>query len=506
MPKMYITTPLYYVNDEPHIGHAYTTVLADVLSRYNKLIGNDVYFLTGTDEHGQKVQEAAKKTSLDPKAHADKYVLRFIDLWETLNIEYDDFIRTTEPRHTVKVQKMLAFLKDQGDIYPDEYEGLYSVSEERFITEREYETGEFREVKKIKEKNYFFKMSKYQEQLLDHINNNPDFIKPNSRKNEVLGFLKQPLNDLCISRPKSRLSWGIELPFDKKYVTYVWFDALLNYITAIKWSEDDIFFEKWWPANYHLIGKDIITTHAVYWTTMLLAANIQLPKTIFAHGWWLSDETKMSKSLGNVVKPLDLIDIYGEDSLRYYLMRDMVLGQDANFSIDSFAKRYNSELANDLGNLVNRIFVLIDKYFDSKVPKPGNYSDIDLELIEKIKKTPIEINASYNSMKINEALEKISSIIKSLNKFLEVKAPWKSIKENPNQEGDAATTLYICIDILRISAQLLYPIMPSKTSLILNSMGVSEINNNLKFGAIIEGTKLNNNIGVLFPKVEQEEL
>ena len=510
MSKIYITTPLYYVNDEPHIGHAYTTILADVISRYNKLIGNDVHFLTGTDEHGQKVQEAAKKMGLEPKIHADKYVLRFLDLWKTLNIEYDDFIRTTELRHTTKVQKMLDSLKNQGDIYPDEYEGLYSVSEERFITEREYKTGKFRQVKKIKEKNYFFKMSKYQDQLLSHINNNPNFIQPNSRRNEVLGFLKQPLNDLCISRPKSRLSWGIELPFDNLYVTYVWFDALLNYITAINWGdEDNNTFEKWWPANYHLIGKDIIITHAVYWSTMLMAANIQLPKTIFAHGWWLLDETKMSKSLGNVVKPLDLVGIYGEDALRYYLMRDMVLGQDANFSLSSFTKCYNSELANDLGNLVNRIFVLIEKYFDSKIPMPGKYSDTDLELIEKIKNIPTEVNLLYDTMKVNEALEKISSIIKSLNKFLEIKAPWKSIKEDSNQGSEAATTLYICIDILRISVQLLHPVMPSKTKLILNSMGIKDASNNslsLSFGKIQNNIKLNNNVGVLFPKIEQEEL
>ena len=254
-PTFYITTPLYYVNDEPHIGHAYTTILADVISRFQKSLGNDVYFLTGTDEHGQKVQEASKKRNMDPQNHADEYVQRFINLWKKLDIKYDDFIRTTEKRHTDRVKDLLMILWEKGEIYQDEYEGLYSVSEERFITEKEYATGEFREVKKIKEKNYFFKMSKYQNQLIKHIDQNPNFIQPESRKNEILGFLNKPLNDLCISRPKSRLSWGIELPFDEKFVTYVWFDALTNYISSIGWNTDESKFNKLWPASYHLIGK-----------------------------------------------------------------------------------------------------------------------------------------------------------------------------------------------------------------------------------------------------------
>jgi len=372
MKKFYITTPIYYVNDEPHIGHAYTTILADVLARFHKIQGNDVFFLTGTDEHGQKVQEAALKRNISPKKHVDEYVLRFKKAWEKLNINYDDFIRTTEKRHTDRVKEVLSFLKDNGDIYLDEYEGLYSVSEERFITEKESEEGDFKEVKVLKEKNYFFKMSKYQKQLIKHINDNPNFIKPTSRKNEIIGFLKNNLNDLCISRPKSRLSWGIELPFDENYVAYVWFDALLNYITSIGWNADDNKFQKYWPADYHLMGKDIITTHCVYWPTMLLACNIPLPKSIFAHGWWLIEDQKMSKSVGNTIKPLDLADKYGTDSLRYYLMRNMVLGQDASYSFESFKERYNTDLANDYGNLVNRIFILVKKNFNNKIPVPGD--------------------------------------------------------------------------------------------------------------------------------------
>jgi methionyl-tRNA synthetase len=347
MSKFYVTTPLYYVNDEPHIGHAYTTILADVLARYHRILGDDVFFLTGTDEHGQKVQEAAKRRELEPQAHVDEYVERFKSLWDKLHIQNDDFIRTTQSRHTDRVKELLTSLYERGEIYKAEYEGLYSVSEERFITEKEQEEGNFREIKKLKERNYFFKMSNYQDALIKHIDKNPNFIKPETRKNEILGFLRRDLNDLCISRPKSRLSWGIEIPFDTDYVTYVWFDALMNYITAIGWGSDDEKFNFWWPANYHLIGKDILTTHAVYWSTMLLAAGIPLPKTILAHGWWLSDDTKMSKSLGNVVKPLDLIDEFGVDPVRYFLMRDMVLGSDANFYMDAFIKRYNDDLAND---------------------------------------------------------------------------------------------------------------------------------------------------------------
>ena len=297
MNKFYITTPLYYVNDEPHIGHAYTTILADVINRYYKSINYDTFFLTGTDEHGQKVQEAAKKNNITPTEHVDKFVKRFQTTWKSLNIKYDDFIRTTEKRHTDRVQEILNDLFKKGEIYKNEYEGLYSVSEERFITEKEAEEGDFREIKKLKETNYFFKMSKYQNQLIQHINTHPDFIKPESRKNEILSFLKNELQDLCISRPKKRLSWGIELPFDNEYVTYVWFDALLNYISAIGWKSNDEQFNKYWPADLHLMAKDILTTHCVYWPTMLMACNIQLPKTIFAHGWWLMETKKMSKDL-----------------------------------------------------------------------------------------------------------------------------------------------------------------------------------------------------------------
>ena len=502
MKKFYITTPIYYVNDTPHIGHAYTTILADVLKRYNQILGKETFFLTGTDEHGQKVQEAAQKRHLKPQTHVDEYVIRFQDLWTKLNIQYSDFIRTTEPRHTKRVKNALQNIWDRGEIYEDEYEGLYSVSEERFITEKEYEDGSFKGIKKLKEKNYFFKMSLYQEKLIKYIKDHPNFIQPESRKNEILGFLQKPLNDLCISRPKSRLNWGIELPFDKDFVTYVWFDALLNYITAIGWNNDKERFEKWWPANYHLIGKDILTTHAVYWPIMLMAMKLPLPECIFAHGWWLSDEEKMSKSVGNVVDPLSLIDEYGTDSVRYFLMRDMVLGNDATFSMDNFIKRYNADLANDYGNLVNRVMILINKNFNNKIPEPGDYNNIDLELIAMVKSTTQIIQQNVEQFRIHEALERCISIIREVNKFLEQKEPWKTIKINSGPKSSAATTLYLSAETVRICSQLLHPVMPSKTLKILNIICSKNIKlNNLAFGLLESGKELNE-IFTAFPRIE----
>jgi len=475
MAKLYLTTPLYYVNDKPHIGHAYTTILADVIARHHRIIGNEVFFLTGTDEHGQKVQEAAAKRNVDPKKHVDEYVTRFKELWKRLNISHDDFIRTTETRHTDRVQELLNNLFERDEIYLDEYEGLYSVAEERFVTEKEVEEGDFRQIKKLKEKNYFFRMSKYQNALIQHIENHPEFIKPKSRWNEVLGFLKKPLNDLCISRPKDRLNWGIEIPFDREYVTYVWFDALLNYVTAIGWGTNKVNFAKWWPADYHLMAKDILTTHAVYWPTILMAANISLPKTIFSHGWWLMEESKMSKSLGNVINPIDLIDEYGVDPLRYYLMRDMVLGMDASFTLDRFVQRYNSDLANDFGNLVNRVTMLIRKHFDGKIPKSGDYNETDLKLIAEAKTIPHTVRKLFGDMKIHDAVENTLVLIRKINTYLEIKSPWKSIKDDNSQGGDAATTLALAADVLRIGSQLLNPIMPEKSQSILNILGASSI-------------------------------
>ena len=466
----YITTPIYYVNDKPHIGHAYTTILADVFARYHRAIGEEVLFLTGLDEHGQKVQQAAEKRGLLPKEHCDDLAPRFMELWKKLEIENDDFIRTTEERHVKVVQTILQDVIKKGDIYPREYEGWYSVAEERFITEKEKESGQFRDVRLLKEKNYFFRMSKYQNQLIEYIESHPEFIQPPHRRNEILGFLRQPLGDLCISRPKARMSWGIELPFDKDYVTYVWFDALINYITAPGYSVDEKKFNQWWPADIHLIGKDILTTHAVYWPTMLFALGLPLPKTIFAHGWWLMGETKMSKSLGNVVNPLDLVDQYGVDSVRYYLMREMVLGQDANFTLESFIKRTNSDLANDFGNLLNRVSGLIGKYFEGRVPAPLDCVEPPEEKIKnEAKLLPSKVQQEMGQLRIHQAIEEIMTFVRAVKRCLELRAPWQVAKTDMKLVGQI---LYTTTEALRLSAVLLIPIMPQKTNEVLEILGV----------------------------------
>ena len=496
MKPFYVTTPIYYVNDKPHIGHAYTTILADVLSRYHRKKGRDVFFLTGLDEHGQKVQQAAEERGVEPKIHCDEMAPRFIELWDELHIQYDDFIRTTEKRHMDVVQNILQKVYDKGDIYEDNYEGLYSVSEERFITEKEADSGHFRDIKKLKEKNYFFKMSKYQEKLISHIENNSRFIQPVHRKNEVLGFLKSPLNDLCISRPKSRLNWGIELPFDSDYVTYVWFDALINYVSALGFDSDEKKYNTYWPANLHLIGKDILTTHSVYWPTMLLSVGIKLPKTIFAHGWWLSDQSKMSKSVGNVVDPLQLIKSYGVDPVRFYLMKEMVLGQDSNFSIESFVKCYNNDLANDFGNLLSRVSNLINKFYNGILVEGEDLSEdgkivkgCAIETIDKVSKL-------IDEMKIDDAIDSVFLLIKNVNKFLEVTVPWKVVKTDLKKGG---ALLFTAAESLRIIALLLAPIMPNRTALVLETLNTK--NTEIYWGGLVIGSKIKTH-KPLFPRIE----
>ena len=492
----YLTTPIYYVNDKPHIGHAYTTILADVLARYHRNAGRETFFLTGLDEHGQKVQQAAEDRGIEPQQHCDEMAPRFIDLWKKLHISYNDFIRTTENRHKKIVQMFLQKVYDTGDIYEDEYEGLYSVSEERFITEKEAESDEFRDIKKLKEKNYFFKMGKYQDALIDHIKSNPKFIQPEHRKNEILGFLRQPLNDLCVSRPKSRLNWGIELPFDKEYVTYVWFDALINYITSPGFGKDHESFDKWWPVSYHLIGKDILTTHAVYWPTMLMSANIELPQSIFAHGWWLMGESKMSKSIGNVINPMDLIDDYGVDPVRYYLMREMVLGQDSNFTMESFIQRYNSDLANDFGNLLSRISTLMKKNYDGRIPDPGELSEAELRIKTKGESLCGTVNGMIKNMRLNEAIENTMQYIRSVNKYMEENAPWKLVKEDKSAAGKI---LYTAGEALRLGAVLLSPVMPNRTAILLDALNAPGVD--LSWGGLKPGGTLKDH-EPLFPRVK----
>jgi len=498
MNKFYISTPIYYVNDKPHIGHAYTTILADVIARYNRLKNNQVFFLTGLDEHGQKVEEAAKKLGVNPKTHCDEMAPRFINLWNKLNISNDGFIRTTNSKHISVVKDILKTVYNNGDIYKDVYEGLYSVSEERFITEKEADSGEFRDIKKLKETNYFFKMSKYQNRLINHINENPLFIQPEYRKNEILGFLKKPLNDLCISRPKKRFNWGIDLPFDDNYVTYVWFDALINYISGIGYKDDKNSFENFWPCDFHLIGKDILTTHAVYWPTMLMSAKISLPKTIFAHGWWLYGDEKMSKSKGNVINPLDIIDTYGVDSLRFFLMRDMILGQDSKFTPDIFISRYNSDLANDLGNLVGRISTLIKKYFNNEIPSNNFLENYDKDFIKEANIIDTKVHENISQYNINQSLELIFSLIRSINKYLEVSQPWKHVKNDKNK---VASILYTSIETLRIAINLLFPIMPTKIKNIYSMIGLNEQSSKK---SMVPGTSLGL-FKIPFPKIEQNK-
>ena len=490
MDKYYLTTPIYYVNDKPHIGHAYTTILADTIARYRSLLGENPIFLTGLDEHGLKVQQAAEKNGKSAQDHCDSMAPAFIDLWKKLNINYSDFIRTTEPRHTNIVQKILIKVHETGDIYMDEYEGWYSISEERFITEKELDTGQFGEVKQIKEKNYFFRMSKYQNTLINKIESDELLIQPKSRKNEVLGFLKNELSDLCISRPKSRLEWGIELPFDDNYVTYVWFDALINYISAIGAYKDDKKFSSLWPADVHLIGKDILTTHSVYWPTMLLSLGLPLPKRIFAHGWWLTDNQKMSKSLGNIVSPLMLIDDFGVDSVRYYLMSEMVLGMDATFSSESFEKKYNSDLANDFGNLVSRVSTLIKNNFDEKIPK-NNLAESDLS--SNFQK--IVLKEQLDNLEIDKVINDIMIFIRSINVFMEQNEPWKLVKSDKEQAGNI---LYHCAESLRLAAVMLSPVMPSKTKDILDILGTNEAE--LVWGKLNSGSKISTTEPI-FPRI-----
>ncbi len=499
----YVTTPIYYVNDEPHLGHAYTTILADVLARYARLRGEETFFLTGTDEHGQKVETAARERDITPLKHADNMVVRFQEAWDLLNISNNDFIRTTEERHIKVVTAVLQNLWEKGDIYKDEYEGWYCVPDERFWTEKDLVESNCpdcgRPVEQILESNYFFRMGKYQDWLVDYIKTHPDFIKPESRKNEVLGFLRQPLADLCISRPVNRLSWGIPLPFDTEYVTYVWFDALINYTTAVGYLSDEDRFNKFWPHVIHLVGKDILTTHSVYWSTMLKALDLTLPKTILAHGWWLVNGIKMSKSLGNVVKPHDLVSGYGLDASRYFLMREMTLGRDADFSDESIKARYNADLANDLGNLLNRVVAMIGRYFEGQVPQPGAETSEDTALRERCEGIVQPVFNSVEALVINEALALVMECIGGINRYLEITAPWKQAKTDKERTG---TILYNAAEALRFSSILLYPVLPDKITTLWERLGwqpPENLNSGLVWGGLEPGTQVQKG-AALFPR------
>ncbi|MFO7768222.1 MAG: methionine--tRNA ligase [bacterium] len=473
----YVTTPIYYVNGRPHIGHAYTTILADVLTRYHRLFGDRAYFLTGTDEHGLKVQEAAEAEGMEPRPYCDQMVTRFQDLWEHLYIDYDRFMRTTDADHIAYVQEVLQRLYDEDQIYSAAYTGWYCVPDERFWTEKDLVEGKCpecgREVVELQEENYFFKMGQFREWLIEHIETHPGFIFPDTRRNEVLGFLRQGLGDLCISRPKSRLEWGITLPFDEDYVTYVWFDALLNYVSAVRGErrpEDGV---DWWPATLHLIGKDIVTTHCVYWPTMLRAAGLELPERIAAHGWWLVEEEKMSKSRGNVVQPLELADRYGVDAFRYFLMREMSVGQDRSFSEVDLIQRYNSDLANDLGNALNRVTKMVGRYRGGVLRDPGALTDeLEAGMRRTCEEAPIRVRTFIEALSPGEAVDAALDLVRATNRYLEQREPWQLAKDEERGELLDAV-LYTSAETLRIAAVLLGPVMPAKTRQMLEQLGRS---------------------------------
>jgi len=510
--KFYITTPIYYVNDVPHIGHAYTTIAADVAARFKRLEGYEVFFLTGTDEHGQKVQQAAQDLNVAPQQHVDKLHQRFKELWVKLNISNSDFIRTTEERHKVLVCNILQTLFDKDEIYRDSYEGWYCTPCERFWTEKDLQEGNCpecrRKVEKIKEHNYFFRMGKYQEWLVDKIKSEPHFILPASRRNEVLGFLEKPLEDLCISRPKSRLPWGIPLPFDEEYVTYVWFDALINYI-SIHGSLDEIRASGYWPADHNMVGKDILTTHAVYWFTMLKAIGLEPPKNIFAHGWWTVNGQKMSKSLHNVVEPNQLADQFGVDVIRYFLLREVPFGLDGDFSHKALIGRLNSDLANNLGNLLNRTVNMMKKYFDGTIPTPATPGDEDGALESKAREVIDEVRKLYDELAFNKILQKIWELVDTTNQYIDKTGPWNLAKTDEGKER-LKTVMYNAAESLRILGILLFPFMPKSCESLMLQLGVEKtigeqgMRSLDNWGSLLSGIKTQK-AKQLFPRIEDKQ-
>lgn len=515
----YITTPIYYVNDVPHIGHAYTTIAADVLARYSRLQGRETFFLTGLDEHGQKVQQAAAKAGIDPQAHCDRLAPTFKTLWEKLTISYDGFIRTTDAKHKTVVQRFLQTLYEQGFIYRAEYTGWYCTFDERFWTEKDVENGLcpdcHRPVEQLSESNYFFRMSQFQDRLITYIQEHPGFIRPTSRSNEVLGFLQKPLEDLSISRPKSRLSWGIPLPFDPDYVTYVWFDALVNYISALEYLTQPPGRERLWPATLHLVGKDILTTHAVYWSTMLMALNIPLPHTIFAHGWWTADGEKMSKSRGNVIDPYEMVDLFGTDAFRYFLLREVPFGQDGDFSRQAMTGRYTSDLANGLGNLLSRTVTMIQRFSDGTIPQSdlSTETDLDAELkktAQDLVETKLTFHLHPERLEFNRALEAIWGLVQIGDQYIDKTAPWVLAKK-PEDRSRLNTVLFNAAETLRFLCLSTYAFMPNTAEAINRQLGLgidfttAPLSKPIKWGELNVGLKAEKGKS-LFPRIEEKKL
>lgn len=509
----YLTTPIYYPSGNLHIGHAYTTVAADAIARYKRLRGYDVMFLTGTDEHGQKIQRKAKEKGVTPQKYVDDIVAGIQDLWKKLEISYDDFIRTTEERHKEIVSKIFARLLEQGDIYLGEYEGWYCTPCESFFTETQLNEGNCpdcgRPVEKVKEESYFFRVSKYADRLLQYYEEHPDFIQPESRKNEMINnFIKPGLEDLAVSR--TTFDWGIKVPGDPKHVIYVWIDALSNYITALGYgTENDAKYQKYWPADVHLVGKEIIRFHTIYWPIMLMALDLPLPKKVFGHGWLLMKDGKMSKSKGNVVDPVTLIDRYGLDALRYYLLREVPFGSDGVFTPEGFIERINFDLANDLGNLLNRTVAMINRYFDGEIPVyKGSEGKYDRELLEVYMETVKKYETAMEKMEFSVALTNVWQLISRTNKYIDETEPWVLAKDEDKKEQLANVMVHLAESLLR-AAVLLQPFMIRTPKEILAQLGIEDESllawdTLAGFGKIPAGTKVKKGKPI-FPRLDMEE-